>query len=126
MLILGRIRCLPATISQLLHPQQIQKTQNLFVKLLLVQGDHWLIPVVSLLCLWDFLNCMQVRNTKITFLMAQLRGTQTKITLSSVTGDDRGTLSQWSLISMLPPVVVQGRALLCKAFFPPSPYRTFP
>lgn len=33
MLILGRMRCLPATISQQLHPQQIQKTKNLFVKL---------------------------------------------------------------------------------------------
>lgn len=77
----------------ILHPQQIQKTQNLFVKLLPVQGDHWLY-LCSLSCLWDFLNWMQVRSTKMTFLMSQLWGTQTKITLSSVTVDDRGTLPQ--------------------------------
>lgn len=49
MLILGRMRCLSAPISQLLHPQQIQKTQNLFVKLLLVLGEHGYTYALSLL-----------------------------------------------------------------------------
>lgn len=51
--------------------------------------------------------------------MAQLWGTQTKITLSSVTADDRDTLPQWSLTSVC---FLQwlDKEELCKAFFPLS------